>query len=438
MTMDTLQVLSPLSGWSARLDDNPDEVFRSRMLGDGASIDPLAGEIHAPFDGTVLTVPDSKHAINLRADMGAEFLIHVGVDTVALRGEGFEAHVSPGDRVKAGQLLLSFDLDTVLRGARSLRTPVLLLQSGAFAVEGEVIEGPVEPGEPLFTVKRRAQVESPGEEDVSGSEYREWVAVGLEHGILARPAAVLVETLRKLQAQVHVFTVDGTRADARSPVALMSLGVTHGDTVTVSARGADAKSALAEVCKLLEPLEGRPGDSAAALPVRDEVTSPPADGEIIGGQTASPGLASGVAFQLQAASPVEASAAGTTQEERDALAAATGKVRTHLENLAAGEGTGAEIAVAHLALLDDPLVVDRAGSLIETGHSAPDAWRTAVDDAAATLRKARDRRMLERVDDLEDINLRVQRVLAGLEPGAAPELPCLLYTSDAAEDASSV
>ena len=92
MTSETLQVLSPLRGWSATLDDNPDEVFRSRMLGDGASIDPLAGEVHAPFDGTVLTVPGSRHAINLRADMGAEFLIHVGVDTVAMAGEGFEAH----------------------------------------------------------------------------------------------------------------------------------------------------------------------------------------------------------------------------------------------------------------------------------------------------------------------------------------------------------
>jgi len=69
-----LKVGSPLSGWCASLDDSPDPVFSGRLLGDGVSIDPAAGEVRAPFDGEVLTVPESRHAINLRADNGAEFL----------------------------------------------------------------------------------------------------------------------------------------------------------------------------------------------------------------------------------------------------------------------------------------------------------------------------------------------------------------------------
>lgn len=83
-----LVVSAPLSGWCESLDDSPDAVFRERILGDGASIDPTDNVVHAPFDGEVLAIPASEHAINLRADNGADFLIHVGIDTVHLQGQG--------------------------------------------------------------------------------------------------------------------------------------------------------------------------------------------------------------------------------------------------------------------------------------------------------------------------------------------------------------
>ena len=105
-----LQVGSPLSGWCASLDDSPDPVFSGRVLGDGVSIDPAVGELRAPFDGEILTVPESRHAINLKADNGAEFLVHVGIDSVSMAGEGFKALVAAGERVRRGQLLLEFDL----------------------------------------------------------------------------------------------------------------------------------------------------------------------------------------------------------------------------------------------------------------------------------------------------------------------------------------
>ena len=95
-----LVVGSPLQGWCASLDDSPDPVFRGRMLGEGVSIDPTSGELRAPFDAEVVTLPESRHAVNLRAENGAELLIHVGIDTVNLRGDGFQAHVRAGERVR--------------------------------------------------------------------------------------------------------------------------------------------------------------------------------------------------------------------------------------------------------------------------------------------------------------------------------------------------
>lgn len=427
---DVLQVLSPLSGWSATLDDNPDDVFRGRLLGDGASVDPLLGEVRAPADGIVLTVPESRHAVNLRSDFGAEFLIHIGVDTVSLAGEGFFAHVAAGERVQAGQLLLSFDLDTVLRGSRSLRTPVLLLQSDDFRLEGPIAQGPVEQGAPLFNVVRVAGAAKPSETRAPGERHARQVIVGLEHGIHARPAALLRESLKSLDASVHLVTGADNTADGRSPVALMSLNINRGDRVDVVAEGPDAAVALEAVCESLQPMEYEDVVEEAA-PKAQHV--PPQDGSVIRAQPASPGLGSGPSLRLKPFEPLLARPAGSEQEERELLDAALFKVRKHLKTLSRQEpGTGAEIAAAHLALLDDPLVTDTAGQLLEAGSSAPAAWRQAIDRAVNTLRQADDRRMLERVDDLEDINLRVQRVLAGHGPGAAPDIPheCILLADN--------
>ena len=89
-TAPRLQLRSPLRGWCAPLDETPDAVFAQRMLGDGVAIDPTGDTLHAPCDGVVISVAPSKHAITIRAADGAEILMHVGIDTVALAGEGFQ------------------------------------------------------------------------------------------------------------------------------------------------------------------------------------------------------------------------------------------------------------------------------------------------------------------------------------------------------------
>ena len=85
----TISIRAPFAGWSSPLAEIPDEVFARAMLGDGAAIDPTGDELRAPCDGEVISVAAARHAIALRADCGAEILLHVGIDTVALGGEGF-------------------------------------------------------------------------------------------------------------------------------------------------------------------------------------------------------------------------------------------------------------------------------------------------------------------------------------------------------------
>jgi len=430
LIQNKLIISSPLSGWCASLDDSPDPVFREKILGDGVSIDPTLGEVHAPFDGEVLTVPESRHAINLRASNGAEFLIHVGIDSVKMAGDGFVAHVAAGARVTTGQLLLSFDLDKVLRNASSLRTPVLLLQSDGFEVRNLHPEGQVSVGDDLFEVcpLTTQQTSSDRADSHDGEALTKIVAVGLEHGIHARPAAALVTATKGLDAKVFCQLGDKEKADTSSAVALMSLGVSYGDHITVSARGRDAEKAIDAIEPLLEPLPVDPDWRVPATPgVTDRIeieSEPPADGALIRAQSASPGLGMGNVFRLSFADELLTTNSGSVVEERSRLEDAVTKVRDHLNVLASsGQDTGTEIATAHLALLDDPLIGSAAEKLLVEGRSASSAWRDSVNHAIETLQKLGDKRMLERVDDLLDIDLRVQRALAGQDPGKGPDVP---------------
>ncbi|WP_203564041.1 PTS glucose transporter subunit IIA [Deefgea sp. CFH1-16] len=119
-------LLAPLSGVMVPLDTVPDPVFAQKMVGDGVSIDPTSNILLAPMTGKVTQVHSAKHAITLVAANGVEVLIHIGLDTVMLKGQGFTAKVKEGDIVDAGQPLIEFDMDAVGRKALSLLTQMVI------------------------------------------------------------------------------------------------------------------------------------------------------------------------------------------------------------------------------------------------------------------------------------------------------------------------
>ena len=110
---------SPVSGTSAPITEASDEAFAGKMMGDGYIVKPREGMVCAPEDATVSFVFPSKHAVGLQSDDGTEYLIHIGVDTVNLNGEGFEAFVKDGDRVKKGDRLIGFDIEYIREHAKS-------------------------------------------------------------------------------------------------------------------------------------------------------------------------------------------------------------------------------------------------------------------------------------------------------------------------------
>ncbi|QGG08106.1 beta-glucoside-specific PTS transporter subunit IIABC [Enterobacter cancerogenus] len=125
-------IQSPLTGKIINIAEVKDPTFSSGLLGQGVGIIPTSGKVVAPFDGVISSLFSSKHAINMVSDNGVELLIHVGINTVRLNGEGFIAHVKSGDSVKAGELLLEFDIDFIQKAGYLLDTPVLINNSDSY------------------------------------------------------------------------------------------------------------------------------------------------------------------------------------------------------------------------------------------------------------------------------------------------------------------
>lgn len=122
-------VYCPVEGTVIPLEQIPDETFAAGVLGDGCGVQPAVGRVVAPFDGEITTVAESKHAIGLASPDGMELLIHVGINTVEMNGEGFVLHCAEGDQVKAGQLLLEFDMNRIKESGYSTTTAVLVTNS---------------------------------------------------------------------------------------------------------------------------------------------------------------------------------------------------------------------------------------------------------------------------------------------------------------------
>ncbi len=135
------EILSPLTGNAIALKAVPDETFAAGILGLGAAIEPSDGRVIAPADGTVGTLFDTHHAIGLNLDNGAELLIHIGINTVELNGEGFTAHVSEGDRMTKGQTLITFDKEFIASKGYKTVTPVIVTNADDYSAVKRIADG---------------------------------------------------------------------------------------------------------------------------------------------------------------------------------------------------------------------------------------------------------------------------------------------------------
>ncbi|KAA0016232.1 phosphoenolpyruvate--protein phosphotransferase [Salinicola corii] len=417
---------APLRGVVVPLGEVPDPAFAEGALGPGVAIDPLDETLHAPFDGEVIQCARTAHALTLRDDHGHEWLLHIGIDTVDLGGEGFELLVATGDRVSVGDPLCRFDVDGLSRRAKALVTPIVVTNASDLALETLVKPGTiVDKGEVLLQWQAPVPAaEIAGREVSTQASARGEATIAAAHGLHARPASRLRSIAQKHDVELRLgrddeagkdrSDVDG--ASVASLSALLNLGLIRGDRVLVTARGAAAQAAVDAAVMLLETPEHDAGraDVCAGPSVAPAAEATPGT---LNGLSASPGLAVGPLVRYRAALPRVADTADDPERERRALAAAVAEVDADLERSmraagSRGQQAEADIFEAHRAWLDDPDLRASAESKIAEGASAGRAWYLALETEIQRLRGSGNALLAGRADDLHDLQRQVMQRFA--------------------------
>jgi len=394
------------------------------------------------------------HACTLRSDSGAEILLHIGIDTVELRGDGFRVLVRDGQRVRTGDPLIRFDRDAVSRRVPSLHTPVVLVGGDGLAVlERTAVGREVAAGAFLMAIgpaDARPAASTVAPAGSADATVMRSARLLLRNGLHARPAAALVHRAAKHAGAVTVAC--GPRsANAKSLSALLALDVRTGDELAITATGPGAEATAADLAALIaaglgeapdvqsapRAANGRPNsaESPSSSAVAAAAGLPPFAPDIevlLDGIAGASGLAMGPAVRLPAlgdGGALDAPRDGAGAEiERARLAEALAAVRGELDQTIAGararsDREAAEIFGAHQALLGDPELAAAADRAIAAGRSAASAWRAALVELAAMLRGLGNPLLAERTADLADLERRTLARLAGQRGRVPVELP---------------
>ena len=422
--MGQLRILSPLSGQVWPLERVPDPVFAQKMVGDGLSIDPTDARLLAACDGEVVALHAAGHAVTLRTADGVEVLMHVGIDTVMLKGDGFHPRVKQGDTVRAGTPLIDFDLDFVATHAKSLLTQIVIANSERITSWDQRASGLVSAGkDTLFTV-----TVAPPEVDASmagATTISHAVVIQNPSGLHARPAAVLASLAKSFKSAIKLQLGD-RQANARSVTAIMALEASQGAKVQVVASGPDAAAAVEKLASVLA--QGAGDEVSAPAPATTTISrgsAPPSrrkssDPNLLLGVSASPGQAVGEAFQVRRRDiAVTEAGRGADVERRelaDAVATAQGQLAALQSQLqASGDPARAAIFAAHEELITEPDVLEIAESAIAKGKSAAFGWKSAFTTHADRLAGLRNELLAQRANDLRDVGVRVLSALTGVD-----------------------
>ncbi|HEY5707183.1 MAG TPA: phosphoenolpyruvate--protein phosphotransferase [Terrimicrobiaceae bacterium] len=432
MSGNQLILLAPVSGVIYPLERVPDPVFSQKLAGDGISIDPVDNILRAPCPGEILQRHAAGHAVTLKTAEDIEVLMHVGIDTVSLKGQGFTPKVEVGDKVETGAPLIEFDLDYVATNAKSLLTEVII--SNGDRVSNTVYgSGTATVGKtPVLTLTLNGAAAAAAAE-TGPTVTSEAIILPNPNGLHARPCAVLSSVAKTFQSDIRLQLGDRS-ANARSVTSLMALETVRGDKVLLVAKGPDAREAVDRLTPMIAEGLGDEGCVPVSAPatMTEGPLSAPAprakdDPNLITGAVASAGLAVGEVYQVRH-EDIEVKEEGREPEhERRLLEDAIHKAAGQLEALRAQlhghkEQTKAAIFAAHSELLEDPDLIDIATSAIAKGKSAAFAWKNAVKTHAERLASLRNQLLAQRANDLRDVGERVLEFLTGIKR-KAPSYP---------------
>jgi phosphoenolpyruvate-protein phosphotransferase len=419
-----LKLIAPMDGVIFPLEEIPDPVFSQKMVGDGISIDPTGEILHAPCDGTVSQIHRAGHAVTLTTADGLELMMHIGLDTVMLKGQGFTPLVSGGQAVACGDPLIEFDAEFLATHAKSLLTQVLVTNIERVS-EIRAESGYVHGGKDLLLTLELSEGHVDTDTTAGEKVASEAIIVANTTGLHARPAAVLANLAKKYQSRILLQRGDD-QANAKSVVGIMGLEVLFRDKVMLIAEGPDAQSAIKTIVPQL--VAGLGDEGAQPAPAPAPAPRPrSSDPNMLLGVSASSGLSIGKVFQLRRQDFQVEETGDSPNNERRKLGDGFDQARVQLETLqselqAQADPAKAAIFAAHQELLDDPDLLEIAESCITKGKSAAFAWRKAYTTHAERLAQLKNELMAARAADLLDVGMRVLAIVTG-QTQTAPEIP---------------
>lgn len=418
--MPDFTVFAPTDGQIMPIEQVPDPAFAEKMLGDGLAIKPSAHFVVAPFDGTITSIHSSLHAVTLKNDQ-VEILIHIGVESVALKGKGFEAFVKEGDQVKLGQKLIGFDPDFLAKNAPCNWVITVVTSPDGATLNKSPQSQSVGGKTPLFSLPGIAGQELPAAQTAPVQEetwiYSRTVVIPNSNGIHARPAAALAQL-----AKPHAFTIEiefnDRRANLKSLVAVMGLGLARGAQIRLraNARHDQAAQALKELADFIESGMGeKESDAEPAAAAPTTVAVPPSeDPNKPHALTACAGLALGNVYVWNKADISFAQTADDPAHEKTLLAQALQEVCNEYRAAEQTASAAAKtILKAHQELLQDEFLQDESAKYIAEGKSAAAAFNEAIRASIDILKNTQNRFLAERIADLKDVRHKILRKLTG-------------------------
>lgn len=468
MAADPVEIVAPVTGVMVPIEEVPDPVFAKKMVGDGFSVYPLTGVLRAPVAGEVVHIHDAHHAVTVRSAEGLEILMHIGLDTVQMGGDGFDVRVSTGQRVAVGDELVRFDLTAVTERAASVLTQVVVA-NGELVASIDPVIGMVTGGEDIAarvtladTAAAAAPVTGSGAVESSstgGATKAGLIAAGAvaagaalagavassgssssdtatsdeivipnPAGLHARPAATLVNLAKEYASEIELRAGDQT-GNVKSIMSIMALGLARGTAVTLTATGPDAGTAVEELSAAIRSGLGEEiptgAPAAAATPAPAPATTPapvtPAvddDPTLLRGVSASPGVGVGPVVLIRAREFDVVEYADNPAHEHWRLDEAFRTARAELDRLAgelADQPDKAAIFGAHAEILDDPELQSMAHAGADANKTAEFAWKSAYTQYADRLAALDNEVLAGRATDVRDVGTRVLETLTGAQ-----------------------
>lgn len=427
MNAQNLFLSAPLDGTLLSIESSADPVFAQRLVGDGVVIEPSSEVLFAPCDGTISQLHDAGHAVVIKVTDDVELLMHIGIDTVTLKGIGFEPQVKIGQTVSQGQPLIEFSKSYIEEQGLSAQT-VVLITSGQTMPELTYPRQIVANKDELFTLPLTQAkpstdtVASTTDTSVSGE-----VIIKNPQGLHARPAAQLTAVAKHFNSVV-TLTIPGTALSslATSVTGIMGLQTKLNTTLLVTATGADAPAALTEIIAAIEAGLGEDVGQTEQADDDEFPEEPPllslddATGNSLKGVKAAPGIAVGTIEYRHKELPSFPEQGININDETAQLNYAVSQAKQSLqqlvEKLAQNKlATQAEVFSAHLELLEDPAIINTAHANIQKGLSAAAAWHRAYSAEVKTLAAVESPLLRARASDIEDVGYRVMCNLLGID-----------------------